>query len=76
MVSVDIKHHVYFYDNYVFFPNMSYQASEDTKTQEQQRYVYMHVFTYYVVIWYAVERQISMLFIDNKNYVFCIAVSN
>ena len=28
--------------------------------------------TYYVVILYVVERQISMLFIDNKDFVFCI----
>ena len=55
---------------------MLYQASEDNKPQEQQRYVYRHVFTYYVVILYAVERQISMLFINNTDSVFCIAVSN
>lgn len=37
-------------------------------------YIYVCIFTYYGVIFYAVERQISVLFINYKDSVFYIAV--
>ena len=38
-------------------------------------FMYYYTVCYFICIFYAVVRQISMLFIDNKDSVFCILYS-
>ena len=37
-------------------------------------FVYYYTVCYFTCIFYAIVRQISMLFIDNKDSVFCVKV--